>query len=179
LSPDSLVIDLGGYQGQWASDIFSMHGCRIFVFEPVPEFAQDIGRRFASNPRISVFPFALGERDGTASLAINANSSSFFKSACGHVVSVRIVEIMSFLRERGLETVDLMKINTEGAEYDLLDHLIDRGAIRSFKNLQIQFHDFVAGADRRRNAIRQELLQTHRVTYDFPFVWENWRRIDA
>jgi hypothetical protein len=36
-SPDGVVLDVRGYEGQWASDIFARYGCRIHVFEPVPQ----------------------------------------------------------------------------------------------------------------------------------------------
>ena len=34
LTDKSIVLDLGGYEGQWASDIFSRYCCFIHVFEP-------------------------------------------------------------------------------------------------------------------------------------------------
>src|SRR5689334_20464611 len=42
LGPESTVLDVGGYEGQFASDIVAMYGCRVEVFEPVPAFAQRI-----------------------------------------------------------------------------------------------------------------------------------------
>lgn len=41
LNKDSFVIDLGGYQGQWSSDLFSRYQCHIvvFEFEPVSNFS--------------------------------------------------------------------------------------------------------------------------------------------
>ena len=45
LAPDSLVLDLGGYEGQWASDLYARQRCRIDVFEPVARFAAAIGAR--------------------------------------------------------------------------------------------------------------------------------------
>jgi hypothetical protein len=47
LDEHSLVLDLGGYEGQWTSDIVARYGCRVHVFEPVPEFAAAIAKRFA------------------------------------------------------------------------------------------------------------------------------------
>ena len=42
LVEESIVLDLGGYQGQFASDLFSRYRCRIFVFEPVRKFSEQI-----------------------------------------------------------------------------------------------------------------------------------------
>jgi len=54
LDENSMVFDLGGYEGQWASDIFSMYCCSIHVFEPVEEFADKIIKRFSKNKKIIV-----------------------------------------------------------------------------------------------------------------------------
>src|SRR5215469_14720654 len=80
LGADSLVFDLGGYEGQWASDIYAMYGCRIHVFEPVAKFAEDIRKRFGRNARIVVHDFGLAERTATATLSIQADGSSMFKT---------------------------------------------------------------------------------------------------
>lgn len=42
LNPKSVVFDLGGYEGQWASDIFGKYGSKVFVFEPMLEYAKFI-----------------------------------------------------------------------------------------------------------------------------------------
>ena len=34
----SLVIDAGGYEGEWSAGMISRYGCRSQVFEPVPAF---------------------------------------------------------------------------------------------------------------------------------------------
>ena len=79
------------------------------------------------------------------------------------------------MAEEGIAHIDLMKINIEGAEYEVLQHLIDSGLIGRITNVQVQFHDCVPFARARRASIRRQLEHTHELTYDFSFVWENWR----
>jgi hypothetical protein len=50
LSSDAVVFDLGGFEGQWASDIFSRYCCSIYVFELFDEYAKAISLRFGKNP---------------------------------------------------------------------------------------------------------------------------------
>ncbi len=85
------------------------------------------------------------------------------------------------LAAEGITAIDLMKINIEGAEYDLLEYLIASGLVRRIRRFQIQFHDFVLDAEARMLAIQEQLASTHRVTYQFPFIWENWvsKELDA
>ncbi|HNT36303.1 MAG TPA: FkbM family methyltransferase, partial [bacterium] len=175
LREDSVVFDLGGYEGAWASDIFSRYVCTIYVFEPVAQFVAEIRRRFARNPKIGVYDFGLSDRDQEASLSISSSSSSLFKSG-GKVERIRLRQASAFMKEKGISHVDLMKINIEGGEYDLLEHLLDVGFIEHITNLQIQFHDFVPQSRQRMEVIQRRLSETHELTYRFPFIWENWQR---
>src|SRR5215467_6343650 len=62
LTADSVVFDLGGYCGQWTSDIYARYGCGIYVFEPVAEYADFIRKRFHRNHKIRVFEFGFSNR---------------------------------------------------------------------------------------------------------------------
>ena len=174
LDENSLVFDLGGYEGQWASDIFSRYFCTIHVFEPVSEFADKIKARFAGNKRILVHQFGLSNENRAVLLSVNKTSSSLYKQR-GELKEVRLVKAVDFIQENHIQKIDLMKINIEGAEYDLLEHLIDAGLISNINNIQVQFHDFVSNAEQRMIMLQKELEKTHSLTYQYPFVWENWR----
>ena len=65
LNESSLVIDLGGYKGQWASDIFAKYLCEIHVFEPIKSFAEKITSRFLKNSKIHTHQFGLGSKTRT------------------------------------------------------------------------------------------------------------------
>ena len=176
LTESSVVMDLGGYEGQWASDIFSRYCCSVMVFEPVREFSDQIAKRFAANRKISSFPFGLSGATGTVEISLDKNSSSAFKDTGNkeNKESVRMVRASDFFSEHEIGAVDLMKINIEGGEYELLEHLIESGLVRKIRNIQVQFHDFVPNAQARMEKIQRELAKTHHTTYQYPFVWENW-----
>jgi FkbM family methyltransferase len=175
LDMDSIVFDVGGYEGQWASDIFGMYACWVHVFEPVDQFADRIGRRFARNRKVIVWPFGLSDRDQVVQIGLNRDASSVYRVGRESVTS-RLVCLAGFVREHSIDRIDLMKVNIEGGEYDLLEHVLDVGLIRSISNLQIQFHEGVVPNDgRRREAIRRRLQETHFLTYQYPCLWENWQ----
>jgi FkbM family methyltransferase len=174
LDESSLVFDLGGYEGQWASDIFGRFACAIQIFEPVPEFAERIAERFKGNRKITVHRFGLAAASGSAALALAGDASSLFGTA-GERRTIALLKASDFFRDQRIGAVDLIKINIEGGEYDLLDHLIDAGIVGRLRNIQVQFHDFVPDAERRMAAVQQRLRRTHAPTYQYPFVWESWR----
>lgn len=177
LTPASNVLDVGGFEGQWASDIVAMYGCRVEVFEPVPEFAARIERRFARNPQVTVHAAGLAPQDGSVTLSLAGDASSHARTASGaQTVTAPLRGVGAVIDALPGRAVDLMKINIEGAEYDLLDHLLDSGLIERVRDLQVQFHVFVPDAERRLERVRAGLARTHEQTYRYDFLWENWRR---
>lgn len=174
LAADSVVFDLGGYQGQWASDIFGRYCCSVYVFEPHPTFAAKIAERFTQNAAIKAFPFGLGDKEETLQLSTEADASTTF-GAAENGVAAEIREVNRFLKTQQVETIDLMKINIEGGEYALLKHLIATGTVQRIKNIQVQFHDFVPDADKLMAELHEQLALTHEPTYQYRYLWENWR----
>jgi FkbM family methyltransferase len=178
LAKSSVVFDLGGYEGSWAAEIHKRYHCHVFVFEPVPHFFEGIKSRFSEVEDIHVFDFGLADTTRIEHLTLGADGSSVYREE-GPRIQIRLVDIQQFLHENSIETIDLVKINIEGAEYDLLEHMIAKGITQRCTDIQIQFHRFVPQAETRRNTIRNALNETHYLTYDYPFVWENWRRREA
>lgn len=176
LNQQSIIFDLGGYKGQWASDIFARYACRVEVFEPYPLFAAAITQRFQHNPKITVHTFGLDRSDEKQFLSVDADATSLFKTqGSDKAVEVELKRAKDFLQAGNFEQIDLMKINIEGGEYNLLEHLIEEGLITRLKNIQVQFHHFMPNAKARMQAIQAELSKTHELTYQFEFLWENWK----
>jgi len=177
LNKKSIVFDIGGYEGQWASDIFSKYQSEICVFEPIKEFYENISERFSKNKKIRVFPFGLGSNNQKTEIYKNGNVSSTYMKVSEKKETVQFVCISDFIYDHGYKKIDLMKINIEGGEFELLEHLIEKGFIGSIENIQVQFHEFVENAKERRATLQSNLRLTHKLTYEYPFVWENWARL--
>jgi FkbM family methyltransferase len=174
LSQDSVVFDLGGYEGQWTSDIFARYCCLIHVFEPVQDYAKQIEKRFAKNRRIVVHHCGLASESCKVKIAMDRDGSSTFKTGATTTEGI-LVKAIDFLRDNEISKIDLIKINIEGGEYELLEHLIDTKFVGNIKNIQVQFHNFVPNAEQRMLRIQKDLEKTHTLTYQYRFVWENWR----
>lgn len=173
LNESSVVVDVGGYEGQWASDIFSRYCCNIFVFEPVQSFSKKIIDRFKLNNKIKVYSLGLSNKDKEISISLIDDSSSLYKKT-SNSEQIKVVDTSNFFKNNQIEKIDLIKINIEGSEYELLENLISSGFIKKIKNIQVQFHDFVPNAKERMTKIQEELRKTHHTTYQYEFVWENW-----
>jgi FkbM family methyltransferase len=178
LDRDSLVVDLGGYEGQWASDIYARYRCRVLVFEPVAAFAARIADRFRRNDDIEVFDYGLGGTTRTQTIHLHGASSSTFRTDAS-TSTIRIVDVAHWLRDHGIDSIGLMKINIEGGEFELLERLTQTGGIGRIDDIQVQFHNVASDSARRMESIQRKLEQTHEPTYQYRFVWENWTRKGA
>ncbi len=177
LNKESMVLDLGGYQGQWASDLFSRYRCNISVFEPVSGFAERISKRFVNNDQIDVFCFGLGGSSRTELIHLSADGSSLFdRSENPETEKIKIIDVKDWVNEHGINKIDLIKINIEGGEFELLDRLIETGLIENIDNIQVQFHDISKESKSEMERIQRKLMETHKPTYQYEFVWENWVR---
>jgi FkbM family methyltransferase len=174
LDCNSVVIDLGGYRGDWTEKIFSKYNCNVNVFEPSSTFYEKISERFKGVQKIKVYNYGLGSSDSEVLLSIDGDASSIFTDA-ELKEKVIIKEANNFLSK--FKDIDLIKINIEGAEYDLMEYLLQQNMVSNIKNLQIQFHQFIDNSIQRRCIIQEKLSKTHKITYNYDFIWENWEKI--
>jgi len=174
LSPESVVLDVGGYNGDWAARIHERYRCRVYVFEPVPEFYERIRERFSGVEAVQVFNYGLSDADAMMPISLSADGSSVFHQNRQHI-DIRLRDIDVVLQELGIRDIALIKMNIEGGEYALLQRMLDKDIVPHCRDIQIQFHDFVPDAQSLRLGLRERLARTHELTYDYYFIWENWR----
>lgn len=162
LKPDDAVIDLGAYKGEWANEIHARYGCHVIAVEPT-EYIND----YKHGPIVNK---AAGTHNGKMSFGGRAYYSSVFEPG-DH--EYECFDISVLLEQYAV--IDLLKINIEGAEYDLLQHIIGAGLHARVKNIQVQFHQ-IEGVPYGLwyKEIADKLSKTHSLTWHYPFCWENW-----
>lgn len=174
LDSRSIVYDVGGYKGRFTSDIYTMYQCQqIHVFEPVKKYSKELKKRFNRNKNIIIHSFGLSDKNYLQNISNNKDCSSLYLKGKEYE-KIKLVKISDFLTKNKINNVDLLKLNVEGSEFDILENLIHSGKIKIFKNIQVQFHDFVPNAKKHMLDIERKLSKTHRLTYRYEFVWENW-----
>jgi FkbM family methyltransferase len=175
LNSESWVFFYGGVLGQGASELFSRYQCRILVFEPVKRFAQQIDERFRKNSKIEVFNFGLGGSTRSERIAVCADGSSVFVESKERE-QILVMDILEWLSTRDEDNFDLLKINIEGGEYELLERIIACDLASKIDSIQVQFHNIAEDSEQRMQRILSVLSRTHMPTYQYRFVWENWKR---
>ncbi len=181
INSDSVVVDVGAFTGSWAQHIVDRYDPVIYAFEPNPSSFKRLQQKAANNPKLQAMPYGLGDEDVTVAFTLNGLGSSMCDERSSHSdmprTQVEIAAIDRVWHELKLGQIDLMKINIEGAEFPLLDKMIKADLLNKVDCFMIQFHEWHPGAHRKRQRIREELSKTHRLEWDYTFVWEKWVRI--
>ena len=180
LTAESVVLDIGGFKGDYAASISNKFGCFIHVFEPMKDQARYIGNRAKKNPKVSVHPVGVGGKTEDITIYIPKGKDEATMHPGDTEIAkeeqIKVIDIAEVFDSLELDHVDLMKLNIEGAEFDLLDRLIKKGLHKKVTDIQIQFHKIADDSEERREKIREKLSKTHKCTWDYPFVWENWKK---
>lgn len=177
IAPDDLVVDGGGYQGEWTDEMLCRYGCRSILFEPVPSFAESLRKRYVRNSRVEVCEAALSNKTGHSRITFSMDGSSIFASpADATTFGISLFDVAAFLRDRGIEEIACLKLNIEGGEYDVLEQMILQNLLGTVRCLLVQFHVIDPQSEMRRASIQKALVKTHKCEFDYPFVWECWTR---
>ncbi|MBU2529219.1 FkbM family methyltransferase [bacterium] len=173
LNTNSIIFDVGGYVGDFTAGIFCKYNCNVYVFEPINEYYKTIVSRFANNKKVKVINSGLAGERRQQKMSVDKFSSSEFKNA-KNTEKVNMISIADFIRKNNIGKIELLKVNIEGGEYELLESLLNEGLISSVKYIQVQYHRFIKNAEKRRENINKRLAQTHKLMWNYPFVWESW-----
>lgn len=177
LNEKSIVLDVGGYKGDWAANISEKYGCKVIVFEPVKSYYNALLERFKGNYCVDVINFALGSKSEKIEINVSNDATSFF-TANGQKETVEIVDVVEAFEKFKFDKIDLMKINIEGSEYPFLERMIEKNLHHNITDIQVQFHTFIPEFEQRYANIKKELLKTHHQTFCYDFIWENWKKND-
>ncbi|HIG75053.1 MAG TPA: FkbM family methyltransferase [Bacteroidetes bacterium] len=144
LTPESVVYSVGiGDDVSFDIELIRRFGVTIHAFDPTPESqtwleAQALPERFHARP------VALAATDGPLALYANASEGVLSHSALtgthtrGEAVEVDGRRLATLMRENGHDHVDLLKMDVEGAEYEVLTDLLRSGA--DVRQLLVEFH---------------------------------------
>lgn len=177
LPEDATIFDLGGYRGEFTERLLNEHSVEIVhVFEPVPKFSQDLREKFSDDSDVMIHEYGLMDSNTRVEFSTKGASSTMYDEDTDTEVEIR--DIVDAIDNLDIQEIQLMKINIEGAEYALIERLIESGYIKRIQNIQIQFHDRpdIEDCKQKQADIQEELGKTHELKFEFYFVWESWTR---
>lgn len=160
LGPDSTVVDFGANKGDFARGIIEQFGCRVFSVEASP----DVHATIPVLPKLKTFCYAMTDKNEPVTFHVSENSerSSFSQvnAVASHPVTVQGRSFDTFVTENGITSIDLLKMDIEGAEMPLLMTASDQ-SLGMVSQITIEMHDFTGAmtvADVRTLVERLERL---------------------
>lgn len=145
LRANSVVVDVGlGEDVSFSRALADTYGCRVHGFDPTPRAIAYMKSLDAAS--FDVHEFGVAGSTGTATFYL-PNDESYVSGSlvrAEHVgnksIDVRLLGMRDVLRTIGADHVDLLKVDIEGAEYDLIDSPEFRECAPRIGLLCIEFH---------------------------------------
>ena len=158
----------------------SLIGCDIHLFECNPNHINDLLELQKINLEYNIFVHnaALwnenGERDfyfsidqwGDLGCTLNKNKSE--RLDLENPIKVKTVRLSDFLNQFNEEDYIIVKLDIEGAEYEVVKDLLDTGKMSCIKEIYVEWHDFFYGG-LDFEYLRKELKQYANLKYD---IWD-------
>lgn len=146
---DAVIFDVGANVGEYSKLCKELvPGCILYAFEPHPKTFQRLlenskGNNFIpvnaaldkTSGRAVLFDYA--SQDGSSHASLYSNVITEFHESQAMSVETETLSLDDFMDARGVEKIDLLKIDTEGNEYPVL--LGAKNAIKNGKIKIIQF----------------------------------------
>ncbi|WP_167766866.1 FkbM family methyltransferase [Jannaschia formosa] len=180
MGPDDLAIDLGANVGSVTRRLAAT-GATVHAFEPDPDTFARLSANLADLPNVRLHQAAAGAEAARLTLhrspRLDRNPGKYSQSASlvhdlggSGGVEVEVVDFPAFLA--GLDRdVALVKIDIEGAEWDLLDALRGYPALARIDALFVETHE---RHDYPRLLPRLKALQSWAEGIDRPYVNLFW-----
>ena len=139
------VLDIGANVGLWTKYILSRNAKKVFSFEPNKKAIEHLKFTLKDEKNATIIEKAVYKENGTLQFFIDDNNSltSSLLSESGHKPSydVSAITLGEALNLTGEENIDLVKIDIEGAEFDIIENLSSNVFAR-INSFLIEYHDF-------------------------------------
>jgi FkbM family methyltransferase len=156
LNAQSVVYSGGvGHDVTFEHELVRRFGCNVMLFDPSPTGLETMAKAENQIPQFKFQPVALAGRCGTLKFTPPQNpeeGSWFAQSGKTATLEVPCKNLSTLMRENGHEHIDLLKIDIEGAEYEVLEDLL-RHRLR-VKQIAVEFHHGMLPGIRRSQSVR-------------------------
>lgn len=148
LNSNSLVVDLGAGNGEEIEACVEKN-VRIISFEPNPVLFNALVKKYKKYTNVVLRKEAAWISNGSVNLYIKNDAKEKNGGATlikyktninkKNYISVKSIDIASFICSLG-RTIDVLKIDVEGAEYELLDRLFNTKSVKLIKHIYFEDH---------------------------------------
>lgn len=170
--PEGCVcIDCGANCGLFTDLVLQCGAAEIHTFEPNPALGRNLERKYRNTPEVRLLNAAVSHQNGEATFRLPANMDSnyLYNSEAGSITELKVdadghagqtsactvpaIRLSDYLKNRVLDHVSeiqILKLDVEGAEFDVLEDLIQSGVCASIRYVLCETHErfFSDGAEK-------------------------------
>jgi FkbM family methyltransferase len=176
LRRDSIVMDIGANMGDFA--MMAAAQCplgRVYAIEPISEYisALETNKTLNRLSNVEVIHVALGDHEGEIKLAVAGSQSTAHFDNAANTETVRLTTLPQLMRDFGIERIDLLKMDCEGAEWEILPAALE--ALPRITQICMEFHPARGWTGEKLSALLRE--SGYEVWYtDSPWTGALWAR---
>mgnify|MGYP000002799492 CR=1 FL=1 len=148
LGDDAIIYSLGvGDSIEFDLKIINHYKVLVFAFDPTPYAMEWIDKQVIPK-ELKFYPWAVSGKDGEFKMTQRVNHKGHKSEIMWtellpnehseKSITVPSLTIFSIMKKLSHQKIDLMKVDVEGAEYEIIDHLIQYNI--KPKQLLIEFH---------------------------------------
>lgn len=183
LKPGDIALDCGANIGKITEKMLA-RGAEVYAFEPNPYAFRELVRRVGDNKKAHCLAKGIYDKNITMPLYLHKQArenqlkwsvGSSIVASKGNIdhenqVKSEFIDLAEFINNFGRE-VGLIKMDIEGAEIEVLNRLLDSGAVKKVKWILVEAHDkrmpeLKEATDKLRQRIKREKIK------NINFNWE-------
>ena len=146
-----VFVDCGAHKGQSIIKARKIYGNDIFVhsFEVIPILSEKLNKEYIDDSRIKVYNNAVWIDNSVKSIHISKTKSSWGNSLYDRFdlndtikIDVQCIDFTKWVSENiNLNDYNILKLDIEGAEYEVLNKMMDTNTLEYFNELVGEWHD--------------------------------------
>jgi FkbM family methyltransferase len=105
-------------------------GCNVFAFDPIPRAIEYVRKVAGQNPQYHFSDIGLWDKEDRLRFYVPRNGAHVSHSLLNlqktdKYIEVRVNRLSQIMKENNHQKIDLLKIDIEGAEYKVIDSIIE------------------------------------------------------
>lgn len=168
INDEFTVVDLGANYGEFIKAL-APTGCKIYAFEPHPVFYEIISNEYEETENVILSNNAMWIQNEKRKFYFKRSKESLNGGATlmeektnilnkNLNVEVQCLDICDFIDSVGY--VDILKVDVEGAEYELLDRLYESGRHEKVGSIYFEDHERKMPSQRFRQ-LKQKVIKNY------------------
>jgi len=141
LSKSSIVISGGvGKDITFEHSLVEQFGCNVILLDPSPTGIETMSLPENQIPQFRYLPVGLAGKPCSLRLSapLNPAEGSWIPVQAQEMIEVQCLDIRSVMNQFGYDSIDLLKLDIEGAEYGVLDSILDLGI--PVRQVLVEYH---------------------------------------